>query len=154
MGRSICYPSRSYRIRKNIYGCQCGRGTPAPNFSAGPQQNLSRTTLFRIQPVFPNNAVEYFVSYYDYYHEAYIPVTGPISKRSEHQRRDRKVAFKYNLFFTFGQKGCTGGGWFPVYGIGTLWSFKKCDYSGSDQVISRTQLLHRLVFIFQNHSRV
>jgi excinuclease ABC subunit B len=43
---------------------------------------------------FPDNAVEFFVSYYDYYQpEAYIPHTDTyIEKDSSHQRRDRPPA--------------------------------------------------------------
>ena len=39
-----------------------------------PKQNISRSAIWRISKFFPNNAVEYFVSYYDYYQpEAYVP---------------------------------------------------------------------------------
>ena len=43
---------------------------------------------------FPHNAVEYFVSYFDYYQpEAYIPRSDTyIEKDSSHQRRDRAAA--------------------------------------------------------------
>ena len=47
------------------------------HLGAGPQQDPGRpTVLASFREFFPNNAVEYFVSYYDYYQpEAYIPQT-------------------------------------------------------------------------------
>lgn len=42
----------------------------------GTQQNSGRPALQRDERIFPNNHVEYFVSYYDYYQpEAYVPKT-------------------------------------------------------------------------------
>ena len=39
-----------------------------------PQQDAGRAALQRVPEFFPDNAVEYFVSYYDYYQpEAYVP---------------------------------------------------------------------------------
>jgi hypothetical protein len=41
---------------------------------AGPQQDAGGPAVFRVPRVLPENAVEYFVSYYDYYQpEAYVP---------------------------------------------------------------------------------
>jgi excinuclease ABC subunit B len=38
------------------------------------QQDARGAALRRVQELFPHNAVEYFVSYYDYYQpEAYVP---------------------------------------------------------------------------------
>jgi excinuclease ABC subunit B len=46
----------------------------AARAGAGAQQDPGRAALSRIQDLLPRNAVEYFVSYYDYYQpEAYIP---------------------------------------------------------------------------------
>jgi len=52
---------------------------------------------------FPENAVEYFVSYYDYYQpEAYIPVTNTyIEKDLSINEEIEKASFKYYLFPTF-----------------------------------------------------
>ncbi len=47
---------------------------PAARADFSPQQNPRRPIIWRVQSFFPNNAVEYFVSYYDYYQpEAYVP---------------------------------------------------------------------------------
>ena len=49
---------------------------PAPDARAGAEPHAGGAALLRVQGVLPENAVEYFVSYYDYYQpEAYIPRT-------------------------------------------------------------------------------
>jgi excinuclease ABC subunit B len=46
-------------------------GRPAIVFA---QQNAGRAAVFGVPRILPENAVEYFVSYYDYYQpEAYVP---------------------------------------------------------------------------------
>ena len=48
-----------------------------PTLVLGTQQNFAWLNFYGVQRVFPENAVEYFVSYYDYYQpEAYIATTG------------------------------------------------------------------------------
>jgi excinuclease UvrABC helicase subunit UvrB len=48
----------------------------APGARPRPQQNSRRAALSGIQSFFPENSVEYFVSYYDYYQpEAYVPAS-------------------------------------------------------------------------------
>ena len=50
------------------------RGRPAPGADHGPQQDARGAALQRVPDVLPDNSVEYFVSYYDYYQpEAYVP---------------------------------------------------------------------------------
>ena len=58
------------------------------------QQDAGGAALRRVQELFPDNAVEYFVSYYDYYQpEAYVPSTRHLHReRLDHQRRDRPPA--------------------------------------------------------------
>ena len=42
-----------------------------------PNKTLAAQLYNEFKELFPNNAVHYFVSYYDYYQpEAYMPVTG------------------------------------------------------------------------------
>lgn len=57
---------------------------------------------------FPHNAVEYYVSYYDYYQpEAYIPSTDTyIRKRPGHQRRNRQTSSGCDFFPPFRTEGC------------------------------------------------
>src|SRR5262249_21745951 len=45
-----------------------------PTLVLAPNRTLAAQLTAEFRDLFPNNAVEYFVSYYDYYHpEAYIP---------------------------------------------------------------------------------
>ena len=51
---------------------QCGK----PALVVAPNKTLAAQLYTEFREFFPNNAVEYFVSYYDYYQpEAYIPST-------------------------------------------------------------------------------
>lgn len=53
-----------------------GRAVAAADPGGGTQQDALRAARQGVQRALPNNAVEYFVSYYDYYQpEAYIPQT-------------------------------------------------------------------------------
>ena len=48
-----------------------------PTLVIAPNKTLAAQLANEFKELLPNNAVEYFVSYYDYYQpEAYIPVTG------------------------------------------------------------------------------
>ena len=58
---------------------QCNR----PTLVLAHNKTLAAQLCTEFRSFFPNNAVEYFVSYYDYYQpEAYIPSTIPILKRT------------------------------------------------------------------------
>ena len=65
-----------------------------PTLVLAPNKTLAAQLYAEYKEFFPNNAVEYFVSYYDYYQpEAYIPRTDTyIEKESQHQRGDREAA--------------------------------------------------------------
>ena len=69
--------------RKDLHhGERDRKGQPA-HPGAGAQQNPGCAAVHRVPGVFPENAVEYFVSYYDYYQpEAYIPPRIPILKKT------------------------------------------------------------------------
>ena len=50
--------------------------TKRPTLIIAPNKTLAAQLYSEMRELFPNNAVEYFVSYYDYYQpEAYIPQT-------------------------------------------------------------------------------
>lgn len=58
----------------NLYHRQRDCRPAAADDGAGAKQNPGGSALRRDERVFPENAVEYFVSYYDYYQpEAYVP---------------------------------------------------------------------------------
>ena len=68
--------------------------TQRPALVLAPNKTLAAQLYGEFKSFFPDNAVEYFVSYYDYYQpEAYIPRTDTyIEKDSLHQRADRPHA--------------------------------------------------------------
>ena len=65
-----------------------------PALILAPNKTLAAQLYSEMKSFFPENAVEYFVSYYDYYQpEAYIPRTDTyIEKDSSDQRADRPHA--------------------------------------------------------------
>ena len=65
-----------------------------PTLVLAHNKTLAAQLYQEFKTFFPENAVEYFVSYYDYYQpEAYVPAVGPLHrKRSDDQRRDRPAA--------------------------------------------------------------
>src|ERR1051326_58725 len=61
-----------------------GERMPRPTLVMAPNKTLAAELAKEFRELLPNNAVEYFVSYYDYYQpEAYIPQT---DTRSEERR--------------------------------------------------------------------
>jgi excinuclease ABC subunit B len=98
---------------------------------------------------FPNNAVEYFVSYYDYYQpEAFIPVTGTyIEKDLSINEELEKMRLSTTSSLLSGRRDIlVVASVSCLYGIGNPVEFKKNVVSiERDQQISRTKLLHRLV---------
>ena len=52
------------------------QAAPPPNIVLAPNKTLAAQLYGEMKEFFPGNAVEYFVSYYDYYQpEAYMPTT-------------------------------------------------------------------------------
>ncbi len=68
--------------------------TQRPAIILAPNKTLAAQLYGEFKSFFPDNAVEYFVSYYDYYQpEAYVPRTDTyIEKDFVHQRADRPHA--------------------------------------------------------------
>ena len=66
-----------HRLGQDLHHGADHRGDPASGADPGPQQDPGRPALLASSSrFFPDNAVEYFVSYYDYYQpEAYVPRT-------------------------------------------------------------------------------
>ena len=99
--------------------------------------------------VFPNNAVEYFVSYYDYYQpEAYIPSTGLyIEKDLSNNDEIEKMRLSTTSSLLSGRRDIiVVASVSCLYGIGNPTEFQKNIIKlQKGQVISRTKLLHHLV---------
>ena len=98
---------------------------------------------------FPENAVEYFVSYYDYYQpEAYMPVTGTyIEKDLSINEEIEKLRLSTTSSLLSGRRDViVVASVSCLYGIGNPAEFQKNVVSiKRDQVISRTKFLHQLV---------
>ncbi len=98
---------------------------------------------------FPNNAVEYFVSYYDYYQpEAYIPTSGLYIEKDLSINEDiEKLRLSTTSSLLSGRRDVlVVASVSCLYGIGNPVEFQKNVISiQKDQVISRTKLMHQLV---------
>src|SRR2546428_8968834 len=67
-------PARRHRQRQDLHHGQGDRGGGAADAGPVAQQDAGGAALQEFRRFFPENAVEYFVSYYDYYQpEAYVP---------------------------------------------------------------------------------
>ncbi|MEJ6556256.1 MAG: DEAD/DEAH box helicase family protein, partial [Flavobacteriaceae bacterium] len=125
-------------------------------------QNLQRPTLVLahnktlaaqlysdFKKFFPNNAVEYFVSYYDYYQpEAYIPVSGTyIEKDLSINEEIEKLRLSTTSSLLSGRRDVlVVASVSCLYGIGNPVEFKKNVIPIEvGQIISRTKFLHQLV---------
>jgi excinuclease ABC subunit B len=75
---------------------------------------------------FPNNAVEYFVSYYDYYQpEAYITSSGTYIEKDLSINEDRKTSFYYFFLLSGRRDILVVASVSCLYGIGNPTEFHK-----------------------------
>ncbi len=120
-----------------------------PTLVLAHNKTLAAQLYQEFKTFFPNNSVEYFVSYYDYYQpEAYLPVTGTfIEKDLSINEEIEKLRISASSALLSGRRdviiiasvSC-------IYGIGNPVEFKKNVINIEiDQQISRTKLLHLLV---------
>lgn len=120
-----------------------------PTLVLAHNKTLAAQLYSEFKQFFPNNSVQYFVSYYDYYQpEAFIPVTGTyIEKDLSINEELEKLRLSTTSALLSGRRdiivissvSC-------LYGIGNPVEFQKnvVDIEHG-QTISRTKLLHRLV---------
>ncbi|PKQ44280.1 excinuclease ABC subunit UvrB [Confluentibacter flavum] len=120
-----------------------------PTLVLAHNKTLAAQLYSEFKQFFPNNAVEYFVSYYDYYQpEAYIPVSGVyIEKDLSINEEIEKMRLSTTSSLLSGRRDVlVVASVSCLYGIGNPVEFQKNVISlERDQVISRTKLLHRLV---------
>ena len=120
-----------------------------PTLVLAHNKTLAAQLYSEFKQFFPNNSVQYFVSYYDYYQpEAFIPVTGTfIEKDLSINEELEKLRLSTTSALLSGRRdiivissvSC-------IYGIGNPVEFQKNVVSiEKNQIISRTKLLHRLV---------
>ena len=120
-----------------------------PTLVLAHNKTLAAQLYSEFKQFFPNNSVQYFVSYYDYYQpEAFIPVTGTyIEKDLSINEELEKLRLSSTSALLSGRRdiivissvSC-------LYGIGNPVEFQKNVIKiDKNQVISRTKLLHQLV---------
>ncbi|KRB56825.1 excinuclease ABC subunit UvrB [Flavobacterium sp. Root186] len=120
-----------------------------PTIVLAHNKTLAAQLYSEFKQFFPNNAVEYFVSYYDYYQpEAFMPVTGVfIEKDLSINEELEKMRLSTTSSLLSGRRDVlVVASVSCLYGIGNPVEFKKNVIEISrDQLISRTKLLHSLV---------
>ena len=120
-----------------------------PTLVLAHNKTLAAQLYSEFKQFFPNNSVQYFVSYYDYYQpEEFIPVTGTyIEKDLSINEELEKLRLSTTSALLSGRRdiivissvSC-------LYGIGNPVEFQKNVVDiANGQAISRTKLLHRLV---------
>lgn len=120
-----------------------------PTLVLAHNKTLAAQLYSEFKQFFPNNAVEYFVSYYDYYQpEAYIPVTGTYIEKDLSINDDiEKLRISTSSSLLSGRRDVlVVASVSCLYGIGNPDEFKKNVIPIEvDQQISRTIFLHQLV---------
>ncbi|WP_272148575.1 excinuclease ABC subunit UvrB [Tenacibaculum aiptasiae] len=120
-----------------------------PTLVLAHNKTLAAQLYSEFKQFFPNNAVEYFVSYYDYYQpEAYIPVTGTyIEKDLSINDEIERLRISTSSSLLSGRRDVlVVASVSCLYGIGNPNEFKKNVIPIKvDQQISRTKFLHLLV---------
>ncbi len=120
-----------------------------PTLILAHNKTLAAQLYSEFKQFFSNNAVEYFVSYYDYYQpEAYIPVTGTyIEKDLSINAELEKMRLSTTSSLLSGRRDVlVVSSVSCLYGIGNPVEFQKNVISlNINQKISRTKVLHSLV---------
>ncbi|WP_396638443.1 excinuclease ABC subunit UvrB [Maribacter sp. R77961] len=125
------------------------REVQKPTLVLAHNKTLAAQLYSEFKQFFPDNAVEYFVSYYDYYQpEAYIPTSGVYIEKDLSINEDiEKLRLSATSSLLSGRRdviviasvSC-------LYGIGNPVEFQKNVIAiKKDQVIARTKFLHQLV---------
>ena len=120
-----------------------------PTLVLAHNKTLAAQLYSEFKQFFPENAIEYFVSYYDYYQpEAYIPTTGTyIEKDLSINDEIEKLRLSTTSSLLSGRRDVlVVASVSCLYGIGNPAEFQKNVISiQKGQFVSRTALLHRLV---------
>ena len=120
-----------------------------PTLVLAHNKTLAAQLYSEFKQFFPDNAVEYFVSYYDYYQpEAYIPTSGLyIEKDLSINEEIEKLRLSTTSSLLSGRRDVlVVASVSCLYGIGNPVEFEKNVITvKKDQVVSRTKLLYQLV---------
>ena len=120
-----------------------------PTLVLAHNKTLAAQLYSEFKQFFPENAVEYFVSYYDYYQpEAYIPSSGLYIEKDLSINEDiEKLRLSATSSLLSGRRDVlVVASVSCLYGIGNPVEFQKNVINiQKDQVIARTKFLHQLV---------
>ncbi len=120
-----------------------------PTLVLAHNKTLAAQLYSEFKQFFPNNAIEYFVSYYDYYQpEAYIPTSGIyIEKDLSINDEIEKLRLSATSSLLSGRRDVlVVASVSCLYGIGNPIEFQKNVIAiEAGQIVSRTALLHKLV---------
>src|SRR5690554_3247120 len=120
-----------------------------PTLVLAHNKTLAAQLYSEFKQFFPHNAVEYFVSYYDYYQpEAYLPVTGTYIEKDLSINDDlEKLRLSTTSSLLSGRRDVlVVASVSCLYGIGNPTEFQKnVIVIEQDQVITRTKFLQQLV---------
>ena len=144
-------PARRHRHRQDRDASPgWSSSSSAPRWSCSPNKTLAAQFANELRELLPNNAVEYFVSYYDYYQpEAYVPQTDTYIEKdssiNEEVERLRHSATNSLLtrrdVIVVASVSC-------IYGLGTPQEYvDRMVRLKVGEEIDRDQLLRRLVDI-------
>ncbi len=129
-----------------------------PTLVLAHNKTLAAQLYSEFKQFFPENAVEYFVSYYDYYQpEAYIPVTGTYIEKDLSINDDiERLRLSTTSSLLSGRRDVlVVASVSCLYGIGNPVEFKKNIIPIEvGQIISRTKFLHQLVTSLYSRSDV
>ncbi|NAS11260.1 excinuclease ABC subunit UvrB [Poritiphilus flavus] len=120
-----------------------------PTLVLAHNKTLAAQLYSEFKQFFPDNAVEYFVSYYDYYQpEAYIPTSGLYIEKDLSINEDiEKLRLSTTSSLLSGRRDVlVVASVSCLYGIGNPIEFQKnVIHIQKDQQISRTKFMHQLV---------
>ena len=120
-----------------------------PTLVLAHNKTLAAQLYSEFKMFFPENAVEYFVSYYDYYQpEAYIPTSGLYIEKDLSINEDiEKLRLSATSSLLSGRRDVlVVASVSCLYGIGNPVEFQKnVIHLHQDQVLARTKLMHMLV---------
>ncbi|WP_394759749.1 excinuclease ABC subunit UvrB, partial [Flavobacterium sp.] len=120
-----------------------------PTLVLAHNKTLAAQLYSEFKQFFPNNAVEYFVSYYDYYQpEAFMPVTGVFIEKdlSINEELEKMRMSTVSSLLSGRRDIIVVSSVSCLYGIGNPVEFQKNVIPiEKGQIISRTKLLHQLV---------
>ncbi|MDA9748931.1 excinuclease ABC subunit UvrB [Pelagibacteraceae bacterium] len=119
-----------------------------PTLIMAPNKTLAAQLYGEMKNLFPNNAVEYFVSYYDYYTpEAYVPRTDTyIEKESSINEQIDRLRHSATRSLVERRDTIIVASVSCIYGIGSVDSYSSMSFTlDKNQSISREVIIRRLV---------